>query len=77
MVDTVALAENPTSNQSLDSSDDVQLKPKELTPEISTAQRRVVDQQAVLGEGKNILTDEHVKDNAITGSVSNEVKGKN
>lgn len=76
VVDTVALAENPTSNQSLDSSDDVQLKPKELTPEISTAQRRVVDQQAVLGEGKNILTDEHVKDNAITGSVSNEVKGK-
>ncbi|MCR9133449.1 MAG: hypothetical protein NXI08_12765 [bacterium] len=76
VVDTVALAENPTSNQSLDSSDDVQLKPKELTPEISTAQRRVVDQQAVLGEGKNILTGEHVKDNAITGSVSNEVEGK-
>lgn len=76
VVDTVALAENSTSNQSLDLSDDVQLKPKELTPEISPSQINLVDQQAVLGEGKNILTGENVKDNAITGSFSNDLEGK-
>ncbi len=68
-------ADNTEANQSKGSGNDERLTPAEISSNISASQVIDTDQQAVLGDGKNVLTGKQALGNPILDSVSKEISG--